>query len=411
MIFHQAFANLAANWLRSTLTLFGILWGIASFVVLLGIGRGFQTSQQDRFQAFGVDMVVVWPGQTSNQAGGRRAGEPVRLTEADTAILKAAARKVRRVSPEVIRWGINYQLGPRSFSGEAHGVMPDYGVIRSMVLKRGRFITQADVDESRRVAVIGGEIRQNLFSERGPIGEKILLRGVEFTVVGEVEMKNQSSSYSGRDNKKGFIPFTTARALFSLPFLNNLVFQPTSAEEHEAAIQEVKQILGRGHGFDPNDKDALGIWDTVESFKNITNLFTSIKILLGIVGGITLSVGGVGVVNIMLVAVRQRVNEIGVRRAVGARRSHIFVQFFVESLLISLTGGLGGILTGVGLCRMISGMSLPQGFAPPSVTAGILLASALILGSVTMLAGIIPAFRAASTTPLVALRESAATVG
>jgi putative ABC transport system permease protein len=411
VILHQAFANLAANWLRSALTLFGILWGIASFVVLLGIGRGFQSNQQTRFQSFGVDMVVVWPGQTSEQAGGRRAGEPILLTDADTTMLRESARTIRRISPEVIRWGVNYQLGPRSFSGEAHGVTPDYGVIRNMVLKRGRFITQADVDESRRVVVIGGEIRQNLFSERIPIGEKLLLRGVEFTVVGEVEMKNQSSSYSGRDNKKGFIPFTTARALLSRPWLNDFVFQPVSAAEHAASIQEVKEILGRHHAFDPNDKDALSIWDTVESFRNITNLFTSIKILLGVVGAITLSVGGVGVVNIMLVAVRQRVNEIGVRRAVGARRSHIFVQFFVESLLISLTGGVGGILTGVGLCRMISGMSLPEGFAPPSVTPGILLAAGLILGSVTMLAGIIPALRAAATTPLVALRESAATVG
>lgn len=411
MILRQAFANLTANWLRSTLTLFGILWGIASFVVLLGIGRGFQGSQQDRFQAFGVDMVVVWPGQTSSQAGGRRAGEQITLTEVDTALIKAAARKVKRISPEVIRWGVNFQLGPRSFSGEVHGVQPDYGVIRNMVLKRGRFITQADVDESRRVAVIGGEIRQNLFSERVAIGEKILVRGVEFTVIGEMEMKNQSSSYSGRDNKKAFVPFSTARAVFARPWLNDFVFQPTSAEEHEAAIEEVKQILGRGHGFDPNDKDALSIWDTVDSFKNITNLFTSIKILLGIVGAVTLSVGGVGVINIMLVAVKQRVNEIGVRRAVGAKRRDIFVQFFVESLLISLTGGIGGILTGVGLCRFIAGLKLPQGFAPPNVTAGILISAAVILGSITMLAGIIPAVRAASTTPLTALRESAATVG
>jgi len=411
MILQQAFTNLAANWLRSTLTLFGILWGIASFVVLLGIGRGFQGSQQDRFRSFGVDMVVVWPGQTSNQAGGRRAGDPVLLTDADTAVLKASAQRIRRISPEVIRWGVNFQLGPRSFSGEAHGVMPDYGVIRNMVLRRGRFLMPADIEEARRVAVIGGEVRQNLFSERVPIGEKILVRGVEFTVVGEVEMKNQSSSYSGRDNKKVFVPFTTARALFARPYLNDFVFQPTSAEEHDASIEEVKQILGRRHGFDPNDKDALSVWDTVESYRSITNLFTSIKILLGVVGAITLSVGGVGVVNIMLVAVKQRVNEIGVRRAIGAKRRQIFVQFFVESLLISLTGGIGGILTGVGLCRFISGLSLPEGFAPPSVTPGILVSAAVILGSITMLAGVIPAIRAASTTPLAALRESAATVG
>ncbi|MBI3449869.1 MAG: ABC transporter permease [Acidobacteria bacterium] len=411
MILQQALANLAANWLRSALTLFGILWGIASFVVLLGIGRGFQSNQQERFQAFGVDMVVVWPGQTSAQAGGRRAGEPVLLTDLDTAMLKASASRVKRISPEVIQWGMNFQYGPRSFSGEVHGIHPDYGVIRSMVLKRGRFIQQADVDESRRVIVIGGELRQNLFSERVPIGEKILVRGVEFTVIGEMEMKNQSSSYSGRDNKKGFIPFTTARAVMARPFLNDFVFQPTSADEHEAAIAEVKQILGRHHDFDPNDKDALSIWDTVDSFKSISNLFASIKVLLGIVGAITLSVGGVGVINIMLVAVKQRVNEIGVRRAIGARRSQIFVQFFVESLIISITGGGGGILAGVGLCRMIAGMNLPQGFAPPSVTPGILIAAAAILVTVTVLAGIIPALRASRTTPLIALRESAATVG
>src|SRR5262249_10513798 len=159
-----------------------------------------------------------------------------------------------------------------------------------------------------------------------------------------------------------------------------------------------KQILGRGHGFDPNDQDALQIWDTIDSFKNITNLFTSIKILLGIVGAVTLSVGGVGVVNIMLVAVKQRVNEIGVRRAVGAGARHIFVHSFVESLLIALTGGVGGILTGVGLCKFIGGLKLPQGFAPPNVTPGILISAAVILGTITMLAGIIPAVRAAATT-------------
>ena len=410
MILRDALRDLASNWLRSGLTLFGILWGIAAFVVLLGVGRGFQTSQQTRFQAFGVDMVVVWPGQTGNQAGGRRAGEAIRLTEADTSILKATARLVRRVSPEVIRWGTNYQLGPRSFSGEVHGVLPEYQAIRNMVLKRGRFISQADVDEARRVVVIGGEIRQNLFSERIPLGERIRVRNADFTVIGEIEMKNQSSSYSGRDNKKGFIPFTTARAFLSRPYLNNFVFQPASADQHEAAILEVRQILGRRHGFDPEDKDALGIWDTVESFRNISNLFLAIEILLGIVGAVTLSVGGVGVINIMLVAVRQRVNEIGVRRAVGARRRDIFNQFFLESLIISISGGLAGILTGVGICRLISGLPMPQGFSPPSLSAGILAAAALVLGGVAVLAGIIPAMRAASTTPLAALRESATTV-
>jgi putative ABC transport system permease protein len=410
MILADAARDLGRNWLRSGLTLFGILWGIASFVVLSGLGYGFQSSQQTRFQAFGVDMVVAWPGQTGNKAGGRRAGEPVRLTEADTAILKESARLVRRISPEIINWGVNYQYGPRSFSGEVHGVMPDYGVIRSMVLKRGRFITQADVDEARRVVVIGGEITQNLFSERIPLGSRILLRGVEFTVVGEIEMKNQSSSYSGRDNKKGFIPFTTARALLARRFLNNFVFQPVTAEQHEEAISEVRSILGRRHGFDPEDKDALSVWDTVESFKNVTNLFVSIKVLLAIVGAITLSVGGVGVINIMLVAVRQRVNEIGVRRAVGARRRDIFLQFFVESLLISLTGGVAGVLAGVGLCRFIAGLSLPEGFAPPHVTPGILVAASVVLGGVALLAGILPAVRAASTMPLAALRESATTV-
>jgi putative ABC transport system permease protein len=410
MILSNAFQNLGRNWLRSSLTLFGILWGIASFVVLSGLGRGFQSNQQTRFQAFGVDMVVVWPGQTGNQAGGRRAGEPIRLTEADTALLKETARLTKRISPELINWGINYQLGSRSFSGEAHGVLPDYGVIRSMVLKRGRFISQADVDEARRVIVIGGEIRQNLFSERIALGERIRVRGVEFTVVGEMEMKNQSSSYSGRDNKKGFIPFSTARALLARPFLNDFVFQPVSPDEHEASIEEMRKILGRRHGFDPEDKDALSVWDTVESFQNITNLFKSIKILLGIVGAITLSVGGVGVINIMLVAVRQRVNEIGVRRAVGARRRDIFLQFFVESLVISLSGGVAGVLSGVGLCRFIAGLSLPEGFAPPTVSAGILLAASCVLGGVAVLSGLIPALRAASTMPLAALRESAATV-
>jgi putative ABC transport system permease protein len=392
------------------LTLFGILWGIASFVVLLGVGRGFQSSQRDRFQSFGVDMVVVWPGQTGNQAGGRRAGEEIRLTEADTAVLKATARLVKRISPEVIRWGVNYQQGPRSFSGEVHGVMPDYGAIRNMVLKRGRFITQADVDEARRVVVIGGEIVQNIFSERIPLGERIRIRGAEFTVIGEIEMKNQSSSYSGRDNKKGFIPFSTARAMLSRVFINDFVFQPVTAELHEPAIQEVREILGRRHGFDPQDKDALSVWDTVESFRNISNLFLSIEILLGIVGAITLSVGGVGVVNIMLVSVRQRVNEIGVRRAVGARRRDIFLQFFVESLVISTAGGVAGVLAGLGICRFISGLSMPDGFAPPTVTPGILIAAAVVLGGVAILAGIVPALRAASTTPLMALRESAATV-
>jgi len=410
MILFDAARDLSRNWLRSGLTLFGILWGIASFVVLLGIGRGFQSSQLSRFQAFGVDMVVVWPGQTGHQAGGRRAGEAILLTSADTDLLKASASLVRRVSPEVIRWGTNYQYGPRSFSGEVHGVMPEYGSIRNMVLQRGRFITQADVDDARRVVVIGGEIRQNLFSERSPLGEKIMIRGAEFTVVGEVEMKNQSSSYSGRDNKKGFIPFTTARAMLSRRYINDFVFQPISSEQHEAAIRQVREILGRRHEFDPEDKDALGIWDTVDSFRNISNLFLSIKILLGIVGAITLSVGGVGVINIMLVAVRQRVNEIGVRRAVGAKRRDIFLQFFVESLLITVTGGIAGALTGGGICRLIAGMSLPEGFAPPAVTPGIVLAAAAVLGAVAVASGMIPALRAAATMPLAALRESAATV-
>ncbi len=410
MILREAAADLARNWLRSGLTLFGILWGIASFVVLLGLGRGFQTSQQTRFQSFGVDMVVVWPGQTGNQAGGRRAGEAIRLTAADTEALQASARLVKRISPEVIRWGINYQYGSRSFSGEVHGVLPAYGAIRNMVLRRGRFVAQAGVDEARRVVVIGGEIRQNLFSERIPLGERIRIRGAEFTMIGEVEMKNQSSAYSGRDNKKGFIPLTTAQALLSRRYLNNLVFQPVSADRHEEATQEVRSILGRRHGFDPEDRDALAVWDTVESFREITDLFLSIKVLLGIVGTVTLSVGGVGVVNIMLVAVRQRVNEIGVRRAVGARRRDIFVQFFVESLLVSATGGTAGVLAGVGICRLIAGLPLPEGFAPPSVTPGILLAAASVLGGVAVLAGVVPAWRAASTAPLTALRESAATV-
>ena len=197
----------------------------------------------------------------------------------------------------------------------------------------------------------------------------------------------------------------------SSPYLNDFVFQPASAEQHEAAIHQVRQILGRRHGFDAEDKDALGIWDTVETYRSISTLYLSIKILLGVVGAITLSVGGVGVVNIMLVAVRQRINEIGVRRAVGAKRRHIFVQFFVESLLITVTGGIAGAATGVGLCKLIAGMSLPDGFAPPTVSMGIVLAAAAVLGGVAILSGLIPAYRAASTSPQASIRQSAATVG
>jgi putative ABC transport system permease protein len=426
-VLRQVTGNLRANKLRSFLTMFGILWGIISVVILAATGDGFQRGNQHLLEELGRNVAIIWGGQTSAQPGGQRAGRSISLTVDDARALARESAMIAVVSAELQRDGVHVRSAFNATRSPLHGIEPQYQQIRTLDIQSGRAFRFSDNEQALRVAIIGADLSLKLFAGRESIGARIFLDGVPYDVIGQIRKKDQEDSYSGPDNDKVFIPYTAAARDFPRTdapagVVSNIVIAPHPwviaglndvFEHHTGRVEDimwplekdVRRVLARRHEFDPADPSAIWMWDTTISSLMFDRMVERMKAFFSAVGFVTLALGGVGVMNIMLVAVRERTREIGVRRAVGATRSQIQRQFFLEGFLLTMLSGVIGFTLALALCAAVNTLPMPtnrfQGMIVTWTTGALAVIALVAVGVVT---STLPARRAAQLPPVDALR-------
>jgi putative ABC transport system permease protein len=424
--FVQTFENLRANKLRSFLTMFGILWGVISVVIISATGEGFRQGTEHVLQELGKIVGIVWGGRTSMQAGGERAGRQIFLTLDDARAIQQQGRLVAVATPELQRGGLSVKSRFNAASPQVHGIEPSYQDIRTLDLEYGRQMNWEDERQVRRVAIIGADMTEQLFGKRRSLGEQITINGIRYTVVGKIRKKDQDSNYSGPDNDKVFVPFAAMAQDFPRPdveagTLSNIIVAPKQwviddlprqLRERTGRIddidwpleRDVRAVLARRHGFDPNDREAMWMWDTSVNSLMFGRMVDTMRNFFTAVGFITLALGGLGVMNIMLIAVRERTREIGVRKALGATTGVVMRQFFLEGFFITVVSGAIGMSIALGLCALINLAPMPERFRGMILTpldAAITVGALALIGVVTAM---YPARRAAELPPVEALR-------
>jgi putative ABC transport system permease protein len=413
-LIRDVFRTLWSHKLRTFLTMFGIAWGIVSIVLMVAAGEGLRKGQEEQTRNLGKDIMIVFHGRTSLQAGGTRAGRVVHWEDADVQAVQAEGPDCQYAIPELEQNDVRTHSNYNNAAFLVTGSYPEFGYIRSLNVGAGRFYNWDDQREGRRVAFVGSDAAKQLFPEgRNPLGENLYLNDIPYLVIGVMASKKQDSSYDGWDVNKVFVPFAAMRRDFpdKPPGTNStfdqLLVTPKSVEQHTACKHEVRVALARMHRYDPNDKEACPIWDTVQEAQAFKTMTDGMKFFLGAVGIVTLILGGIGVMNVMLVAVRERTREIGVRKAIGAPASTILRQFFIEALIIALLSGGIGLVVAFGFCALVNMLPMPDFFAGliPSWSSGLI--AAALLGAIAVGAALYPARRAASIDPIEALRYEA----
>ena len=412
-IIREAWVALKRNLTRTFLTMLGIVWGIATVTLLIAYGNSFRQILVGGFDAFGKSVVICWPQQTSEQPGGQRAGKKVVLEKQDVEMIKATAPLVKYACLETVRRP-SIAYGDRMVGTDpVRGVCPEYGEMRNEVPSEGRWLNPEDELERRRVIFLGGKLKEDLFSGRPAVGETVLVQGVQFKVIGVMARKIQLSNYFSSDDDSSWIPYSTAGDLWNTRYAAVLVFEPIAPQFEKRAMAQVLAAVATRQQFSPTDPKAFQMFGRDEFRPVIDGITIGLEVLLTFIGALTLGIGGVGVMNIMLVSVEERIREIGLRRALGAKKIHIKLQFLSETLLIMLLGGAIGVLVSYVVAAAVGTLPLMGPlFEDDSGKADIhlhisvmtLAISTMVLLLVGVISGLIPALRASKLDPVEALR-------
>jgi putative ABC transport system permease protein len=403
--FRNLFRDLVRQPLRTFLTLSGVTWGTFAVILLLAFGTGIGKQQMKQFRGLGQSIILVFPGQTTMTYKGLPKGRPIQVTPDELGLLRTRVPGIRALSPEFIS-SRNIRYGREQLLNTVRGVDVAFERIRNTIPGQGRFINDIDVQQRRRNCFLGATIARDLFKGLDPVGKQVMIEAVPFTVVGVMIKKEQNSNYNGmRDTHCAFIPWTTYMTLYGVKYVQNFIVQPDDPAFSKQTITALRNYFGERLGFNAKDKDALFVWDWSDFERQFNLFFTAFNIFLGIIGSFTLLVGGVGVASIMLVVVEERIREIGIKLAVGAKRRAIMWQFFAEANFIILIGGTIGFLLAALLLALLPVKQLEEYIGIPKLNPLVGIVTVLILLAIGTLSGLTPARRAAATDPIEALRK------
>ncbi len=395
---------------RATLTIAALAWGTVTILLLLSFGEGLKRQISANDQAMGSNLAILWPGETTKPYKGLAVGRSIRPRLDDVDYARERMPELDQIWGEVTSWRTALAYGRKTVNGRVTGTTWGFGDARKHFAKPGgRFLDPDDIRQQRRVAFVGNEIARDIFGKEDPVGRTFLINNSPFTVVGVMQRKKQSSTYGGPDANHVVIPQTTFKALFGKDRLNVLVLRVKKAEDMDAALVRLNQVLGPRLGYDPEDPRVWGVWNTVEGQKTGEKILLGLEIFFGVIGGLTLIIGGVGVANIMYAVVKERTKEIGVKMALGARSAWITGPFVLEGMVYTFLGGLFGAFLSIVIVTLlgfvpIEGNDVLEFMGHPTLSWPIGLATIAILGTCGLLAGYFPARRAAAIDPASTLR-------
>ena len=408
MLIREFLEDIRTQKTRAFLTTIAISWGIIAVTLLMAFGEGLSFRMKEGLMNAGDRIIRVYGGQTTKKWEGLPIGRRIWLRVDDCRVIEENIPQVSVAAPGLGRW-VRLKVGEKISSTHMEGVYPEFEYLRRTFHGAGgRFLNEKDLQERKRVVFLGSEIANELFGRPDPIGEIVEIDGIPFKIIGIMPKKLQTAMNNGPDDRRAIIPFTTFQSIYGDKYLDEMIVKPVRSEDGLYVEEEIRRVLGKKYQFDPSDERAVPMWNFIENEREGAKVFRGINIFLAVIGSMSLIIAGVGVANIMFVVAKERTREIGIKRAVGARRSTIIFQFVFESLLIAFVGGSIGMLVSVGIIKLMWMMPVQSGamefLGRPVLSTTVIWVSILLLSLIGLLAGIFPARKASMVNPVEALR-------